>query len=281
MCPFSWRPGCVVAPGLWPSVPVLFLGLVPSCGSGSSCTSSFFVPRGLFQKRGNDPKTGFSDRPTTCRAGSRWWSGMRSDDPRDRSFDRYSLRFTLAVGLAVGVTYFSIPFLSGRCGVTGTVCCGSGSFFHSSFLSRVVFASGFVLQHWSPRVDTAAPVIHSDVYHMVESVCCKAGCTQNAGSFDVLCRDNKGCAGRFHVKSSGTQTTWHGFCVPRPTRFHVSEVLEGNTTCENDVWLLPRQFDEKVATLHWRGHLRTGGRTPHFHAMSLWTVDALPFCPNE
>ena len=77
--------GCVGAPGLLPSVPVLFVGLVPSCGSCPHA-SSVFVSRVCFKNeattQGTDPKTGFSDRPTTCRAGSRWWSGIRSDDPR-------------------------------------------------------------------------------------------------------------------------------------------------------------------------------------------------------
>ena len=43
-------------------------------------------PRVCFKKeattQGTDPRTGFSDRPTTCRAGSPWWPGMRGDDPR-------------------------------------------------------------------------------------------------------------------------------------------------------------------------------------------------------
>ena len=60
----SWCPGCVGAPGLWSSVPVLFLGLVPSRRSGP-LWSSFFVPRMRFKKeattQGTDPKTGLSD----------------------------------------------------------------------------------------------------------------------------------------------------------------------------------------------------------------------------
>ena len=66
--PVSWRPGCVVAPGLWPSVPVLFLGLVPSCGSGP-LASSFFVPRVCFKKEAMTQRPGFpTDRPRAERA---------------------------------------------------------------------------------------------------------------------------------------------------------------------------------------------------------------------
>ena len=66
--------------------------------SGSVCWSGavvrfwpscfvWFRPPGLFQKRGEDPghlpkDRVFSDRQTTCRAGSPWWPGMRGDDPR-------------------------------------------------------------------------------------------------------------------------------------------------------------------------------------------------------
>ena len=81
----SWCPGCVglLASGLlfrfclcvWSRRVVLALlcRLVSSSGSVS--------------KRGDDPghqprDRFFSDRPTTCRAGSPWWSGMRDDDPR-------------------------------------------------------------------------------------------------------------------------------------------------------------------------------------------------------
>ena len=51
-----------------------------------SCVVWFRHP-GLFQKRGEDPghrpkDRVFSDRPTTCRAGSPWWPGMWGDDQR-------------------------------------------------------------------------------------------------------------------------------------------------------------------------------------------------------
>ena len=88
----SWCPGCVGGPGLWPSFPVLFVGLVPSCGSCPSASSGF-VLRVCFKKeamtRGTDPKTGFflTDRPREERA----LRGGRSEErrPEDRSFGRY------------------------------------------------------------------------------------------------------------------------------------------------------------------------------------------------
>ena len=69
---------------LWSSVPVLFLGLVPSCRSGllGRLSSSRVCFKKEATTQGTDPRTGFSDRPTTCRAGSPWWPGMRGDDPR-------------------------------------------------------------------------------------------------------------------------------------------------------------------------------------------------------
>ena len=78
----SWCPGCVGAPGLWPSVPILFVCLVVLALLCRLVSSS-----GSVSKRGDDPGHQpkdwvFSDRPTTCRAGSPWWSGMRDDDPR-------------------------------------------------------------------------------------------------------------------------------------------------------------------------------------------------------
>ena len=68
-----WCPGCVGGPGLWPSVPVLCVGLVPSCVPGLVLLSGF-VLRVCFKKeattQGNDPKTGFflTDRPRAERA---------------------------------------------------------------------------------------------------------------------------------------------------------------------------------------------------------------------
>ena len=107
----SWFCGC-----FWPSVPVLFrLGLVPSCGSCPPA-SSVFVPRVCFKEeattQGTDPKTGFSDRPTTCRAGSRWWSGKRSDDPRTDPLTGTSLRFTWPWDWLLGYVSLSIASLS-------------------------------------------------------------------------------------------------------------------------------------------------------------------------
>ena len=69
----SWCPGCVGGPGLWPSVPVLSVGLVPSSGSGNPALSGFVI-RVCFKKeartQGTDPKTGFflTDRPRAERA---------------------------------------------------------------------------------------------------------------------------------------------------------------------------------------------------------------------
>ena len=80
----SWCPGCVGGLGMWPSVPVLCVGLVPSCAPGLVALSGF-VHRVCFKKevttQGTDPKTGFSDH------------GGRNKGPRpeDRSFNRYTL----------------------------------------------------------------------------------------------------------------------------------------------------------------------------------------------
>ena len=46
----SWCPGCVGYPGLWPSFPVLCVGLVPSCAPGLVVLSGF-VLRVCFRKR--------------------------------------------------------------------------------------------------------------------------------------------------------------------------------------------------------------------------------------
>ena len=46
----SWCPGCVGGPCLWPSVPVLCVGLVPSCAPGLVALSGF-VLRVCFKKR--------------------------------------------------------------------------------------------------------------------------------------------------------------------------------------------------------------------------------------
>ena len=82
----SWCPGCVGGP--WPLA--FFSGSV--CGSGPvvcswPCCVVWFRPSGSVSKRGDDPghrpKDRFlSDRPTTCRAGSPWWPGVRGDDSR-------------------------------------------------------------------------------------------------------------------------------------------------------------------------------------------------------
>ena len=39
----SWCPGCVGGPGLWPSFPVLCVGLVPSCAPGLVVLSGFVL----------------------------------------------------------------------------------------------------------------------------------------------------------------------------------------------------------------------------------------------
>ena len=51
------------------------------------------------------------------------------EEATTQSFDRYLPTIYLAVGLAFGIriTLYCLSF--GRCGVTGTVCCGSGSFY--------------------------------------------------------------------------------------------------------------------------------------------------------
>ena len=87
--------------------------------------------------QGTDPKTGFSDRPTTCRAGSRWWSGTRGDDPRTDPLTGTIPTIYLAVKLATGIriTLYCLSF--GSCGVTGTVCYGSGSFLLRSWRARM------------------------------------------------------------------------------------------------------------------------------------------------
>ena len=114
--------------GLWHSVPVLFVGLVPSCGSGPPASSGF-VLRVCFQKeattQGTDPKTGFfSDRPTTCKAGSPWWSGMRSDDPRidllaGTPFFTYCMTVALVVAAGYILWSLSWPLLSSSSKPTG------------------------------------------------------------------------------------------------------------------------------------------------------------------
>ena len=78
----SWCPGCVGAPGLC-SASVCLSGLVVCSWP---CCVVWFRLRVCF-KRGYDPghrpkDRVFPDRPTTCRAGSPWWPGMRGDDPR-------------------------------------------------------------------------------------------------------------------------------------------------------------------------------------------------------
>ena len=105
----SWCPGCVGAPGLWSSVPVLFLGLVPLCRSGPPW-SSFFVP-GCVSKKRQRPRAptqrpGFpTDRPRAERAlgGGR----ERGATTRGPIFWRVLSMIYLAVGFAVG-TYFGL-----------------------------------------------------------------------------------------------------------------------------------------------------------------------------
>ena len=110
----SWCPRCVGGPGLWPSVLVLFLGLVPSCGSGP-LASSFFVHRVCFKKeattQGTDPKNRVF-RPTDhVQSGLSVVVGNEGRRPEDRSFDRYPLRFTWPWDWLLGYV-FSVPYLS-------------------------------------------------------------------------------------------------------------------------------------------------------------------------
>ena len=71
---------CVGGPGLWPSVPVLCVGLFPSCAPGLVALSGF-VLRACFKKRRRP-------RAPTQRPGFSDLGGRR---PEDRSFYRYSL----------------------------------------------------------------------------------------------------------------------------------------------------------------------------------------------
>ena len=117
----------------WPLA--ICCGSVCGCGpvvcTWPSCVVCF-RPAGLFQKRGDDPghrpKDRFfrpTDRPRAERA---LGSGMRGDDPRTDPLSGTPLRFTWPWDWLLG--YVSLSSISvRRCGVTSTVCCGSGSFF--------------------------------------------------------------------------------------------------------------------------------------------------------
>ena len=112
----SWCPGCVGGPGLWLSVLVLCVGLVPSCAPGLVGLSGF-VLRVCFKKRRRPraptPKTGFSDH------------GGRNEGrrPEDRSFHRYPFlhmgstrlyAMTVVLDVAAGYLLWSLswPLLS-------------------------------------------------------------------------------------------------------------------------------------------------------------------------
>ena len=125
--------GCVGGPGLWPSFPVLCVGLVPSCVPGLVLLSG--SSSGSVSKRGNDPghrpkDRVFSDRPTTCRAGSPWWPGVRGDDPRT----------DLLAGTPFYVRHYS--GIGGGCWVHTLVLFVASSFFVFSFFARLFKPTG-------------------------------------------------------------------------------------------------------------------------------------------
>ena len=124
----SWLCGC-----FWPLA--FFSGSV--CGSGPvvwflpSCVICFRLP-GLFQRRGDDP--GHRPKDRVFRPTDHVQSGLSVVVGNK---ERRPPTIYLAVGLATGIriTLYCLSF--GRCGVTGTVCCGSGSFLHRSWRARM------------------------------------------------------------------------------------------------------------------------------------------------
>ena len=119
----------------WPLA--FFSGSV--CGSGPVvCSWSFCClvsSSGSVSKRGNDPgqrpkDRGFSDRPTTCRAGSPWWPGVRSDDPR--------------TDLLAGTPFYVRHYcgIGGGCWVLTLVFFVASSFFVFSSFARLFKPTG-------------------------------------------------------------------------------------------------------------------------------------------
>ena len=85
----SWCPVCVGGPGLWPSVPVLCVGLVPSCALGLGALSGF-VLRVCFKKRRRP-------RAPTQRPG---FPTLEGDDPRTDLLPSTSFYATWLGGIA-------------------------------------------------------------------------------------------------------------------------------------------------------------------------------------
>ena len=90
---------------------------------------------GSVSKRGNDPGQRpkdrfFSDRPTTCRAGSPWWPGVRGDDPRT----------DVLAGTPFYVRHYS--GIGGGCWVLTLVFFVASSFFVFSSFARLFKPTG-------------------------------------------------------------------------------------------------------------------------------------------